>query len=312
MVLHSPGACTPQQVRDFSTAFCTAERRLSTSLLGCRAVRVVAPMMATIVLGVLLCGAGGAQPAAVDRPPAQASAKALDRYLVLTRRALTLREERRSAELGLAVARRSLVRAERRLGDRLRALYVVGRPDAVEILLGASSLDDALTSLDGLQRIAREEAELVDDLRRTRRELARLVGSLRAREAEAARLRVDAARVIRELARTTPRLSTPPGGARAPETESQPSAGSLLTVIASGYAIAGQTASGLPAGVGTVAVDPAVIPLGAALTIPGYGDGVAADTGGAVQGAAIDLWFQTEAEARAWGRRAVTIVVRPG
>jgi 3D (Asp-Asp-Asp) domain-containing protein len=275
-------------------------------------VRVVAPMMATIVLGVLLCGAGGAQPAAVDRPPAQTSAKALDRYLVLTRRALTLREERRSAELGLAVARRSLVRAERRLGAHLRALYEVGRPDAVEILLGASSLDDALSGLDGLQRIAREEAEQVEELRRTRRKLDRLVQSLRAREAEAAQLRAEAARVVRALARTTPRLSTPPGGDRAPETESQPSGGSLLTVVASGYAIAGQTASGLPAGVGTVAVDPAVIPLGAALTIPGYGDGVAADTGGAVQGAAIDLWFQTESEARAWGRRAVTIVVRPG
>jgi 3D (Asp-Asp-Asp) domain-containing protein len=275
-------------------------------------VRVVAPMMATIVLGVLLCGAGGAQPAAVDPPPAQSSAKALDRYLVLTRRALTLREERRSAELGLAIARRSLVRAERRLGDRLRALYEVGRPDAVEVLLGATSLDDALTSLDGLQRIAREEAEQVDELRRTRRKLASLLETLRAREAEAARLRAEAARVVRALARTTPRLSAPPGGESAPATESQPSGEGLLTVVASGYAIAGQTASGLPAGVGTVAVDPAVIPLGAALTIPGYGDGVAADTGGAVQGSTIDLWFQTEAEARAWGRRPVTIVVRPG
>jgi 3D (Asp-Asp-Asp) domain-containing protein len=275
-------------------------------------VRGVAPMMATIVLGVLLCGAGGAQPAAVDRLPARSSVEALDRYLVLTRRALTLREERRSAELGLAVARRSLVRAERRLGARLRALYEVGRPDAVEILLGATSLDDALTSLDGLQRIAREEAEQVDELRRTRRKLDRLVKTLRAREAEAARLRVEAAAVMRALARTKPRLSTPPEDESAPDTESQQSGGSLLTVVASGYAIAGQTASGLPAGVGTVAVDPAVIPLGAALSIPGYGDGVAADTGGAVQGATIDLWFQTEAEARAWGRRAVTIVVRPG
>jgi 3D (Asp-Asp-Asp) domain-containing protein len=269
-------------------------------------------MMAAIVLGVLLCGAGGAQPAAVDRPPAQSSVKALDRYLALTRRALAVREERRSAELGLAIARRSLVRSERRLGARLRALYEVGRPDAVEILLGASSLDDALTSLDGLQRIAEEEAEQVDELRRTRQELARLVKTLRAREAEAARLRAEARGVVRALSRARPRLSTPPGGESAPETEAQPSVSTLLTVVASGYAIAGETASGLPAGVGTVAVDPAVIPLGAALSIPGYGDGVAADTGGAVQGAAIDLWFETETEARAWGRRAVTIVVRPG
>jgi 3D (Asp-Asp-Asp) domain-containing protein len=43
------------------------------------------------------------------------------------------------------------------------------------------------------------------------------------------------------------------------------------------------------------------------MTIPGYGEGVAADTGGAVQGAAIDLWFPSTAQALAWGRRTVTI-----
>jgi 3D (Asp-Asp-Asp) domain-containing protein len=281
-------------------------------------VRVGAPMMATIVLSVLLCAAGGAEPAAVGRPASQPAAEALDRYLVLTRRALALREERRSAERGLAIARRSLVRTERRLGARLRALYELGSPDAVEVLLGADSLDDALASLEGLERIAREEAEQVDELRRTRRELARLAQSLRAREAEAARLRVEAARVLRARARArsraqaAARASSPRQGVTAAESDSQPSVGNELTVVASGYAIAGLTASGLPAGVGTVAVDPAVIPLGAALTIPGYGNGVAADTGGAVRGAAIDLWFETEAEARAWGRRVVTIVVTPG
>jgi 3D (Asp-Asp-Asp) domain-containing protein len=281
-------------------------------------VRAGAPMMAAIVLSVLLCAAGGAEPAAVGRPPSQPSLKPLDRYLVLTRRALALREERRSAELGLAIARRSLVRTERRLGARLRTLYQLGSPDTIEVLLGAASLNDALARLEGLERIAREEAEQVDEVRRTRRELARLVQSLRAREAEAARLRVEAARVLRARARARararvgPRPSSPPQGDSAPASESQPSAGNLLTVVASGYAIAGLTASGLPAGAGTVAVDPAVIPLGAALTIPGYGNGVAADTGGAVRGAAIDLWFETEAEARTWGRRVVTIVVTPG
>ena len=55
----------------------------------------------------------------------------------------------------------------------------------------------------------------------------------------------------------------------------------------------GRTATGLPVGWGVVAVDPAVIPLGTRMTIPGYGEGVAADTGSAVRGATIDLWFPT-------------------
>jgi 3D (Asp-Asp-Asp) domain-containing protein len=62
----------------------------------------------------------------------------------------------------------------------------------------------------------------------------------------------------------------------------------------------------VPVGYGIVAVDPSVIPLGTHMTIPGYGDGVAADTGGAIAGARIDLWFPTRAEALAWGSRTVT------
>lgn len=83
-----------------------------------------------------------------------------------------------------------------------------------------------------------------------------------------------------------------------------------LTVTSTGYAIRGRTASGLPTGWGIVAVDPSVIPLGTRMTIPGYGEGVAADTGGAVRGATIDLWFPTVAQALAWGRRTVTITLR--
>ena len=82
-----------------------------------------------------------------------------------------------------------------------------------------------------------------------------------------------------------------------------------LSVSAIGYSLRGTTATGLPVGHGIVAVDPSVIPLGTRLSVPGYGDAVAADTGSAIQGAVIDLWFPTVAEAHAWGRRTVTITV---
>jgi 3D (Asp-Asp-Asp) domain-containing protein len=82
-----------------------------------------------------------------------------------------------------------------------------------------------------------------------------------------------------------------------------------MTVTATGYALTGTTATGVSVGYGIVAVDPAVIPLGTHMTIPGYGEGVAADTGGAVSGSRIDLWFPTRAEALAWGTRTVTITL---
>jgi 3D (Asp-Asp-Asp) domain-containing protein len=95
----------------------------------------------------------------------------------------------------------------------------------------------------------------------------------------------------------------------APGPSAPPVAGATLTVTATGYSMSGRTATGLPVGFGIVAVDPSVIPLGTRLTIPGYGEGVAADTGGAVRGYTIDLWFPTLADALAWGRRTVTITL---
>ena len=78
---------------------------------------------------------------------------------------------------------------------------------------------------------------------------------------------------------------------------------------ATGYALSGTTATGIPVGWGVVAVDPNVIPLGTHMTIPGYGEAVAADTGGAIVGATIDLWFPSVAQAQIWGRRTVTITL---
>ena len=85
--------------------------------------------------------------------------------------------------------------------------------------------------------------------------------------------------------------------------------GMTLTVSATGYALRGTTATGIQTGPGVVAVDPSVIPLGTRMTIPGYGEGVAADTGGAVQGNIIDLWFPSTEQALQWGRRTVTITI---
>lgn len=51
------------------------------------------------------------------------------------------------------------------------------------------------------------------------------------------------------------------------------------------------TRTGTPVVRGVVAVDPAVIPLGTRMFIPGYGFAIAADTGGGIVGDMIDLGF---------------------
>ena len=87
-----------------------------------------------------------------------------------------------------------------------------------------------------------------------------------------------------------------------------------LQVQATGYTpydagCTGITATGTRAGYGTIAVDPSVIPLGTQLYIPGYGYGIAADTGGAIKGNKIDLCYETKSDAFSWGRRNVTIYI---
>ncbi|OUM93476.1 MAG: hypothetical protein BAA04_02020 [Firmicutes bacterium ZCTH02-B6] len=71
----------------------------------------------------------------------------------------------------------------------------------------------------------------------------------------------------------------------------------------------GRTATGLLAGHGVVAVDPAVIPLGTRVYIPGYGIAVAADVGSAIRGHRIDLAFDTYREALHYGRRRVQVYI---
>ncbi|MBQ3604390.1 MAG: G5 domain-containing protein [Clostridia bacterium] len=78
----------------------------------------------------------------------------------------------------------------------------------------------------------------------------------------------------------------------------------------------GSTASGRPAKIGHVAVDPNVIPYGTRLYIVAdgivYGYAIAADTGGFVNhstNTVVDVYFDTYDDCVKWGRRDVTIYV---
>lgn len=69
----------------------------------------------------------------------------------------------------------------------------------------------------------------------------------------------------------------------------------------------GITAIGLRARKGIVAVDPRIIPLGTKIYVPGYGEALAADTGGWIKGNRIDLCFESKEECYRFGRRKIKI-----
>ncbi len=73
------------------------------------------------------------------------------------------------------------------------------------------------------------------------------------------------------------------------------------------YTGGGRTASGTRARVGEIAVDPRVIPLGTTVYIEGLGLRTAEDTGGAIKGNIIDIYFDSYSQCRQWGRRSVTV-----
>lgn len=62
--------------------------------------------------------------------------------------------------------------------------------------------------------------------------------------------------------------------------------------------------------VSTIAADPKLFPIGTLLYIPGYGYGVVADTGSAIKGKKIDLYFETIKQVyEQWGKRKVEVQV---
>ncbi len=302
--------------------------------------------------------------------------------------------------------------AQTRLGEQLRWLYEQGEPDPIAVILGATSLENAIEGLDSISRAARATESVLAAARtsRTRLTIVRSDLARRVERTKAARARVTAAAAdlersrsertgyieqlrreqaltatqitslerraqaaqakalqVTEQARAAPETataavagaeptpattttgSTPRRRRRrrtttaattttttpttAPETPAGPSEpppppvesvsdsgtptptavtapprpGGTMSVLATGYCLRGTTATGLPVGPGIVAVDPTVIPLGTRMTVPGYGEGVAADVGGAVQGARIDVWIASCSQAAAF-TRTVTII----
>lgn len=102
--------------------------------------------------------------------------------------------------------------------------------------------------------------------------------------------------------------------------------GSIIKVVATGYTAGvestgkhpghpqyGITYSGVKVKRGklsTIAADPKVFPIGTLLYIPGYGYGVVADTGSAIKGRRIDLYFDTIKQVyEQWGKRTVEVRV---
>jgi 3D (Asp-Asp-Asp) domain-containing protein len=207
----------------------------------------------------------------------------------------TGQQRRLAVELRDASVR--LRRMRRVLARRVEALETARRDAAA----ATTRLEDAVAARASTLTEVRRRVDL------TERQAATL--EARARAASAAAASIVSPPAARETAATPPPAPASAPASDAANARPAPGASRALVVSAVAYHLPGRTASGLPVGVGVIAVDPRVIPLGTRVYVPGYGPAVAADVGSAVVGNVIDLWMPSTAQARAWGRRTVSITV---
>ncbi|HHT20230.1 MAG TPA: DUF348 domain-containing protein [Tissierellia bacterium] len=112
-------------------------------------------------------------------------------------------------------------------------------------------------------------------------------------------------------------VSQPVAAEPAPAEPVAEAQGTVMYMTATAYNDIGITFSGVPSGPGKVAVDPNVIPLGTRLLIesvdewPSYGEAIAADTGSAVIGNIIDLFYYDYQTCINFGRRTVKVTILP-
>jgi peptidoglycan hydrolase CwlO-like protein len=86
-------------------------------------------------------------------------------------RAAALGREQTSVRLQLRAARLTRARAQRRLGDQLRYIYETGEADPIAVILGATSLEEAIDGLDAVHRTARMTRTVLEASRSARRHL---------------------------------------------------------------------------------------------------------------------------------------------
>jgi len=232
--------------------------------------------------------------------------------------------ERKGLEKKLSVKKEELK-------SRIIYTYKYGNDNVVKMMVNARDINEFITSLYILKNIMKRDAELIADIRLDKESYDRI---LRKSEEKKKQLETtqksqqDEQKVLEAALQKSNILLEKVKGEkasvqktladiRARIAEIQPQGINLAgewKVVATAYYSGGGglngdgiTATGLRARKGIIAVDPRLIPLGTKLYIEGYGQAIAADTGGWIKGDRVDLCFDSLEECYRYGRRKIYI-----
>ena len=206
-------------------------------------------LCAALAAGVLITGSTSSGAGAKTAPESSALLQLYAAESALARSQAELaRLETRSAELArdergarqrTEIVRRSLAASQQRVAILLRELYVQGEPDPIAVILGATSLDEAMAGIEGLARSTAQNERLGREAERQARRLEQLRADLAVRHASLDRARNEAragaerlaaavagqratvATIRRTETLTTQRLTTLQSQARAAEQRSE-------------------------------------------------------------------------------------------
>ena len=232
-----------------------------------------------------------------------------------------------------------LVSQRKALSARARSMYINGRTSTLVMLADSKGVSDFFERRDMLAKVAQKDAQLIGEVKvqaaqlqsslaelkqskgdvdaagaEVRSRQQRLVSSRAEKSALIARAGAQSDAVVAQSGKVETKMtqinspSTPAPAVTGKRT------GNVMMMLATGYSpqepgLDENTASGMKAQHGVVAVDPRVIPLGTRLNVEGYGNCIAGDTGSAIKGNRIDLCFDTLAECNAYNTGMVRVEI---
>ncbi len=225
----------------------------------------------------------------------------------------------------------SITERQSLLVDRMVHTYKYGNDEVTKFILSARNLNEVVNNLYLYRNIMQRDAQLIEGYRHDKEQYNRISRQSEEKKNEIEDLKqqiiIEEEQLQRSIARNKMLLEQ----VKSERTEVQSLLAEIKSRIAAiqppGLNLIGEwemvatayysgggplcgdgiTAIGLRVRHGIVAVDPRVIPLGTRLYIPGYGEALAADTGGAIKGNKIDLAFESLAECYRFGRRRIRV-----
>ena len=220
------------------------------------------------------------------------------------------------------------------LADRMIFTYKYGNNDVAKFIISAKNLNEIVNNLFLFKNIMSRDAELIQILRYEKEEFDRISRKSEEKileiEVTRASMEEEREKLEKDIAENQVLLDQLKGEEKEVQdilseirsriADIQPVGMTLVgewTLTATAYYAFGSggndingngiTATGLRARKGIVAVDPRIIPLGTKLFIPGYGEALAADTGGWIKNDRIDLCFESLEECFKFGRRKIRV-----